>query len=74
MASPVLIDIPEELHGSQVLVRPYRAEDAPFVWEAVEETRENLAPWLPWVHQYRVRTGRRRTGISLPSSWRITVV
>ena len=53
MISPILIDIPEELQGPRVLVRPYRPEDAEALWEAVEESRAHLSPWLPWVHNYR---------------------
>lgn len=50
---PVLIPLPDELVGPRVTVRPYREEDAPALWEAVEESREHLAPWLPWVGSYR---------------------
>lgn len=48
-----LIELPEALHGAKVLLRPYGAGDALPVWEAVLESRTHLAPWLPWVHQYR---------------------
>jgi RimJ/RimL family protein N-acetyltransferase len=51
--SPLLIDIPEQLDGPRVSVRPYRSEDAPAVWEAIEESRAHLAPWMPWVHDHR---------------------
>ena len=50
--SPILIEIPEEIVGARVRLRPYRPEDAPAVWEAVEESRASLAPWLPWVRGY----------------------
>jgi RimJ/RimL family protein N-acetyltransferase len=45
---PILLDLPEELIGARVLVRPYRPRDGAAVWEAVEESREHIMPWLPW--------------------------
>ena len=53
MASPILIDVPEELRGDRVVVRRYRTEDAEAVWTAIDESRERLLPWLPWVEGYR---------------------
>lgn len=49
---PILIEIPEQIDGARVRLRPYLPEDAPAIWEAVDESREQLAPWLPWVHRY----------------------
>ena len=46
---PILRDLPEELLGERVLLRPPRAGDGAAVWEAVEESREQISPWLPWV-------------------------
>jgi ribosomal-protein-serine acetyltransferase len=48
MSHPILIDLPEQLTGARLLVRPYAAGDGPAVFEAVEESREHLLPWLPW--------------------------
>lgn len=49
---PVLTDLPDVLIGERVVVRPYRAGDGNALWEAIEESREHLRPWLPWVdHQ-----------------------
>ena len=50
---PILVEVPEELHGERIVVRPYRREDAVALWDAVQESREHLAPWLPWVQGYR---------------------
>lgn len=50
--SPCLIPVPEEVRGEKVLLRPYREEDAPALWEAIEESRRDLEPWLPWVRSY----------------------
>ena len=51
--SPILIDLPEEIDGPRVRLRPYRPEDAPAILEAVEESRANLAPWMPWERTFR---------------------
>ncbi len=47
------VDIPEELRGPRVLLRPFDVHDAAAMWEAIEESRAHLAPWLPWVHALR---------------------
>jgi RimJ/RimL family protein N-acetyltransferase len=43
-----LIPLPDELRGPRVLLRPYRAGDAEALFEAVQESREHLRPWMPW--------------------------
>jgi RimJ/RimL family protein N-acetyltransferase len=69
MISPILIDIPEELQGPRVLVRPYRPEDAEALWEAVEESRAHLSPWLPWVHDYRSHDDARAFVVRARTRW-----
>ncbi len=48
---PILRDIPDEIFGEHVLIRPLRPGDGPTVWEAVEELREQIGPWLPLVEK-----------------------
>jgi len=48
----LLIALPDELVGQRVLLRPYRDEDAAALWEAVDESRASLGPWLGWVSRY----------------------
>ncbi len=48
---PILRDLPDELVGERVLVRPLRLGDGVAVWEAVNESREQIGPWLPWVEK-----------------------
>jgi RimJ/RimL family protein N-acetyltransferase len=50
---PILVDLPEQLLGERVLVRPFRPGDGQALWEAVEESREHLLPWLPWGDTHR---------------------
>ncbi len=67
--SPLLIEIPEVLHGPRVQVRPYRPEDAPAVWEAIEESRASLRPWLPWVDGLRSLDDVRAYTIRARARW-----
>jgi ribosomal-protein-serine acetyltransferase len=45
---PILRDLPDELVGERVVVRQYRSGDGAALFEAVEESREHLQPWMPW--------------------------
>lgn len=45
---PVLIDLPDELIGEHTVVRPYRAGDGVALFEAIDESRTHIVPWLPW--------------------------
>ncbi|MHB1415217.1 MAG: GNAT family N-acetyltransferase [Chloroflexota bacterium] len=47
------LEVPEEIVGPRVVIRPLRAGDAPAMWEAIQESRAHLSPWLPWVERYR---------------------
>jgi RimJ/RimL family protein N-acetyltransferase len=49
---PFRIDLPAELHGPRVLLRPWRESDAAPFWEAIQESRETLSQWLPWAREY----------------------
>lgn len=50
--SHALIELPDRLMGPRVVVRPYDETDALALWEAIEESRAHLAPWMPWVAAY----------------------
>ena len=45
---PILMELPAQLVGERVLVRPYRPGDGNALWEAVDESRDHILPWLPW--------------------------
>src|SRR5688500_623679 len=53
MDDPILIDLPDELVGERTLVRPFRAGDGAPMFEAIEESREHIVPWLPWGPEHR---------------------
>ncbi|HEX5324870.1 MAG TPA: GNAT family N-acetyltransferase [Capsulimonadaceae bacterium] len=50
--TPIMQPIPDELAGERVLVRPLRPGDGAAIWEAVDESREHLRPWMPWVEKH----------------------
>ncbi len=70
---------PGELRGQRVLLRPLDVEDAAAVWAAVEESRANLEPWLPWVRTLqsiedeRADIARMHERSSLRTDWTVGV-
>jgi RimJ/RimL family protein N-acetyltransferase len=66
-----LIDIPDALEGPNVRVRRYRLDDAQALWDAVEESREHLAPWMPWVHDYQAPDDAREFLIRTEARWQL---
>jgi len=54
-----------------VLLRPLTLRDAPAVWEAIEESRERLEPWLPWVSTVQTLDDERAVIVKLRNRWRL---
>jgi RimJ/RimL family protein N-acetyltransferase len=50
---PLRLELPEQLEGERVVLRPWQESDARGLWEAVESSREALGEFLPWVPEYR---------------------
>jgi RimJ/RimL family protein N-acetyltransferase len=48
MDTPILIDLPDKVVSDRVLLRPYRSGDGEALFEAVDESREHILPWMPW--------------------------
>lgn len=46
--NPILLDLPARLIGDRVVVRPWQAGDGQALFEAVDESREHILPYLPW--------------------------
>jgi RimJ/RimL family protein N-acetyltransferase len=67
--SPILISIPEDLHGPRVLLRPLDPGDAEAVWEAIEESRTRLREWLPWVNRIRTLDDERIAIAQMRTQW-----
>jgi len=49
---PLLIDLPEQLEGERVVVRPWDERDSTGLWDAIDNSREHLEAWMPWVDRY----------------------
>src|SRR5260370_11991876 len=50
---PLLIDVPSVLQGERVLLRPLVDSDARALFEAVDQSRSHLAPWMLWAVAHR---------------------
>lgn len=64
-----LIPLFEELRGPRVVVRPYRLEDADQLFAAVEESRQHLWPWMPWVTQHQTIEDTRDVILRTQAEW-----
>ena len=67
--APTLIELPSELRGSRVLLRPYRGDDAEQVFAAIDESRDHLRPWVNWVDNNRTVDEVRDYCIRSQASW-----
>src|SRR5687767_8701669 len=47
---PILLDVPEQLTSERLLLRIPRGGDSKFVWPAVVDSQNELAPWMPWAY------------------------
>jgi RimJ/RimL family protein N-acetyltransferase len=50
---PLQIDLPDQLEGERVIVRPWAERDSADLWDAIDSSREHLETWMPWVDRYR---------------------
>jgi RimJ/RimL family protein N-acetyltransferase len=50
---PILIELPAELVGERVIVRHWAEPDCRGLWDAIDNSREHLDAWMPWVDRYR---------------------
>jgi RimJ/RimL family protein N-acetyltransferase len=50
--NPVLLEVPAEFTGERIVLRPFRDEDAPALWDAVDSSRPHLKAWMPWVKDH----------------------
>ena len=48
---PSLTPLFDELVGERVIVRPHSRDDFAAMWEAIQESRERIRPWLPFADQ-----------------------
>lgn len=64
-----LIPLFEELHDERVIVRPYRENDAQALFDAVNESREHLRPWLPFADAHQTIEETRDWINSTRAAW-----
>src|SRR3954466_4023742 len=50
---PLAIDLPDVLEGERVIVRPWAEADSDGLWDAIDNSRDHLEAWMPWVDRYR---------------------
>lgn len=46
--NPILLDVPAEIHTERLTIRAPRPGDGPELCKAMNETFEELQPWMPW--------------------------
>ena len=66
---PTLIDLPSELRGPRILLRPYRADDGEQLFAAIDESRDHLRPWVTWVDNNRSLDDVRDYCIRSHANW-----
>ena len=66
---PTLVELPDELAGPRILIRPYRVADAEQVFAAIDESREHLKPWMPWVDDHVTVEDTRDFCVRSASHW-----
>lgn len=66
---PTLIPLPDGWRTARIVVRPYRAADAEGLFAAIDESRETLAPWLPWVDRHESPADTRDFCLRSLANW-----
>ena len=64
-----LVPLFDELRGERVIVRPYRADEAQALYEAVAESRNHIRPWLPFADEHQSVEESRDWIIHQQASW-----
>jgi RimJ/RimL family protein N-acetyltransferase len=66
---PSLHPLREELQGPRVVLRAYRLEDAPALWEAIAESRDHLRPWESFADDFRTLEETRDWIVRRSAAW-----
>jgi RimJ/RimL family protein N-acetyltransferase len=67
--TPILREVPDELVGERVLLRPYRPGDGAQLWEAVEESRDHHLPWIPWGEGHKLLADSEESARKMQVRW-----
>jgi ribosomal-protein-serine acetyltransferase len=66
---PTLVELPPEIRGERVVLRPWRAEDAELLFAAIDESREQLRPWVRWVDKHASVDDTRDYCVRAAANW-----
>src|SRR2546421_13048973 len=58
-----------ELADGEIIVRPYRPEDIPALFEAARASIPELSEWMPWGHPNYSIEETKRFILSRPEQW-----
>lgn len=61
VADPLLLDLPMPIQTERLLLRPLMPGDGKLLFDAIEESREELKLWLPWVPSVKCWQDSERT-------------
>jgi ribosomal-protein-serine acetyltransferase len=53
IAHPRLLDLPDRFETDKLVLRAYRAGDGAALFAAINEDREDLSRWLPWIGNHQ---------------------
>ena len=62
--------IPSRIETSRLVLRPYAAEDGPALFEAVQETQDELRRWIPWHDKHPTVEASTETCVRLAGFFR----
>lgn len=48
---PILLDFPDHVETERLLIRAPRPGDGAAIYEAIQESVNDLLPWMPWAHR-----------------------
>jgi ribosomal-protein-serine acetyltransferase len=66
---PTRLELPDQLEGPRVLLRPWRESDAQGLYDAVAESMASLSEWLPWPGDYQSVADAPPTIRSMRARW-----
>lgn len=66
---PLLLGLPSILRGEQVTVRPFARGDGAAIFQAIDEDREHLRRWLPWVDHHATPNDSEAYARSACGAW-----
>ena len=66
---PELLNLPAQIVGEQVVMRPYRAGDGAAIFRAVDLDRQDLKRWVDWVGDYPAEEDSERYARRMHAKW-----